>query len=172
MKHALELFERPIPILRTPEAGDSPRIAALARRSACRGAASLQPELLNDPTFRETSVVAELDGELVGFVSAYRLPYDPGTLFIWHVEEAEAARNSGVSALMLGHLMRSDICADVTRVQTAIKPVDEPSWALFRRFARWQRAPMDIQPSYTQALTPFARHETDLLVTIRLRDAA
>lgn len=171
MKHSLELFENPIPVLRSPEAADVDRIEDLMEEFTSRDFSSLKGDLVYNPAFRETSVVAELEGKIVGFVSAYRLPFDPETLFIWHVDVAESARDTGLSSLMLGHLMRQLSCVEVRRVQTAIPQCDERAWALFRRFARWQRSRMEIQPFITQALTPFARHEVDHLVTIRLKDA-
>jgi len=171
MKHSLDLFEQPVPVLRAPEADDAGRIADLADGFASGEAYAPQGDLMSNAAFRDTSVVAELEGELVGGVTAYRLPYDPQTLFIWHADVAETARDQGLSSLMMGYLMRQEACVGVTRVQTAIAPMDERAWTLFRHFARWQRSHMEIQMFITQALTPFAQHETDHLVTILLQDA-
>lgn len=168
MKHSLELFEQPIPALRQPEPEDSARIDALAGGFTSHGMSSLQGSLMSHDGFRETSVLAEQDGALIGFVSAYRLPNDPQTLFVWRVDVSETARDTGLASLMMGHLMRVQACDGVTRVQTAIKPSDESAWTLFRRFARWQRSRMDIQPFITQALTPFNQHDTEMMVTIRV----
>ena len=79
-----------------------------------------------------------------------------------------AERISGLGSLMIGHLMRQEACAGVTRVQTVLPHDDETGWALFRRFARWQSTRMDIQPFITQALKPFARHEAENLITVHL----
>ena len=118
---------------------------------------------------RRYSIVAELNGEVVGAVMAYVPPFDPETLFILEVVIAEGEEGKGLGSLMLGQLMRDDSCAGLSRVQTAIRSDDEALWALFRRFARWQRSRMEIEPFITQALTPHRRHENNNLVTIRLQ---
>lgn len=54
--------------------------------------------------FAGSSVVA-LDGdEPVGFVTGYRRPTEPGTLFVWQVGVAAAVRGRGVASAMLDHL--------------------------------------------------------------------
>lgn len=171
MKHSLDLFEQPIPVLRTPEPVDGVRIAALAEGLASGNARDIPEALVGRGAFRETSVLAELDGQLLGWISAYILPYDPQTLFIWTVEVVEADRDVGISALMLGYLMRQEACAGVTRVQTVISCDEDRPWELFRRFARWQHSRMNVQPYFTQALTPHKRHENENLVTICLPES-
>ncbi|KUJ76214.1 hypothetical protein AVO45_12940 [Ruegeria marisrubri] len=172
MKHSLELFEQPIPAMRAPTAEDGKTIAALAQRAEQEVVGELLGALAEVGDFGETSIIAELNGEVVGAVLAYVLPYDPQTLFIWQVTVAEGEEGKGLASLMLGQLMRRDACADVTRVQTAIPSSDEHAWTLFRRFAHWQRTRMDIQPFVTQALKPHRRHENDNLVTIHLHSEA
>lgn len=167
MKHSLDLFEHAVPVLRTPEAEDTCRITDLADGFASGEAYAPQGDFMNNAAFRDTSVVAELEGEVVGFVTAYRLPYDPQTLFVWHADVAEAARDRGLASRMLGHLMRQEACVGITRVQTTITSMDERAWTLFRRFARWQCSHMEIQPFITRAL--FTRHEADHLVTVLLQ---
>ena len=168
MGHPLELFEQPIPTLRAPEGRDEDGIFALAKRTPSQGMRIVHGSLVANRFSPETSVVAELDGELVGWALAYVLPFDPETLFIWKVEVSEDAADNGLASLMLGHLMRQDACSTVTRVQTSIPSDDENSWALFRRFANWQRSQMEIQPFVTQALFPKHRHKNQNLVTIKL----
>jgi L-2,4-diaminobutyric acid acetyltransferase len=171
MKHSLDLFELPIPTLRAPLPEDGARIAALAEDFVSRKARNIPETLVGRGAFRETSVLAELAGKLLGWVSAYILPYDPQTLFIWAVEVVKSEQNPGLSSLMLGYLMRQEPRAGLTRVQTVISCDEDRPWALFRQFARWQHSRLDIQPYFTQALTPHKRHENDNLVTICLQDS-
>lgn len=172
MKHSLELFEQPIPVLRALRPEDGKAAAALAQSAGGGLAGEFLGALAEAGSYGSTSLVAELDGAVAGAVLAYVLPYDPETLFIWQVIIAEGEEEKGLASLMLGQLMRQEACASVTRVQTAIPSNDERVWGLFRRFASWQRARMDIQPFFTQALAPQRRHENDNLVTIRLPEAA
>jgi len=86
------------------------------------------------------SIVAEVDGEVVGAVLAYIPPYASDTLNILQVVIRENEENKGLGSLMLGQVMRREVCAEITRVETTINSRDETSWALFRRFARWQHS--------------------------------
>ena len=168
MKHPLELFEHPIPTMRTPQGEDADCIVALIGDTPSQAMRRAHGSLVANGFSPETSVVAELDGKLVGWALAYVLPFDPETLFIWTVEVSDVSADTGLDSLMLGHLMRQDACAKVTRVQTSIPSDDEDSWSLFRRFANWQRSRMKIQPFVTQALFPRDRHKNENLVTIEL----
>ncbi len=170
MQHSLELFERPIPVLRPPLPEDGAAVSSPVRTEDQEAIGNLLGELAAFDDYKEFSIIAELDGDLVGAMLAYVLPYDPETLFIWQVGVSEGEADKGLASLMLGQVMRRDVCTDVTRVQTVITSNDERTWAFFRRFARWQRSRMDIQPFITQALTPYRRHESSNLVTIRLTD--
>ena len=169
MKHSLELFEQPIPVLHPPVPQDGALVASLARTDRQEIVGELMGDLALFDDFRLNSIVAELNGELVGAVLAYVPPFDPETLFILQVVVAEGEEDKGLGSLMLGQVMRGEACAGVSRVQTTIRSDDEMVWSLFRRFARWQRSRMEIEPFITQALTPHRRHENDNLVTIRLQ---
>ncbi|WP_157769922.1 GNAT family N-acetyltransferase [Ruegeria profundi] len=164
----MELFEQPFPVLRTLLPQDSMAVASLAVSVNQKAIGNLLGELAKFEGYNKFSIIAELDGETVGAMLAYIPPYDRQTLFIWQVYVSEGEAEKGLASLMLGQVMRRDVCADVTRVQTVIPSDDKRNWALFRRFARWQRSRMDIQPFITQALEPFRRHENSNLVTIRL----
>lgn len=168
MKNPLELFEQPIPTLRAPQGRDEADIAALTTGGPAKAIDLVHGSLVAKQFAPETSVVAELNGELVGWTLAYVLPFDSETLFIWTVEVSEAAVDTGLSSLMLGHLMRQDACSDVTRVQTSIPSDDKLAWSLFRRFASWQRSQLKIEPFVTQALFPKDRQRNENLVTIEL----
>ncbi|CUK15858.1 L-2,4-diaminobutyric acid acetyltransferase [Shimia thalassica] len=172
MKHSLELFEQPIPILRSPRPEDGERVALLAKDDRKQVFGELLGELSDFEQFMNTSIVAEVEGEVVGAVLAYVPPYDPETLNILHVVIHENEENKGLGSLMLGQLMRREVCAGITRVETTISASDEVTWALFRRFAQWQRRRLDIKPFFTQALQPHRRHENDNQVTIQLSDEA
>ncbi|GAA6162613.1 hypothetical protein NBRC116590_03170 [Pelagimonas sp. KU-00592-HH] len=172
MKHSLELFEQPIPTLRAPQPEDGERVAMLTKDGRKQVFGELLGELSDFEQFMHTSIVAEVDGEVVGAVLAYIPPFAPETLNILQVVIHENEVNKGLGSLMLGQLMRREVCAEVGRVETTISSDDEVTWALFRRFARWQRSRMEIALFFTQALQPHRRHENDNQVTIRLAGEA
>lgn len=83
-----------------------------------------------------TSVVAEIDGELVGFITAYILPESPEIVFVWQVGVAEAGRGRGLATRMLYEILKRPACEQVRYLDTTIGPSNEPSIALFRGLAR------------------------------------
>ncbi|WP_306047219.1 diaminobutyrate acetyltransferase [Nioella sp. MMSF_3534] len=176
MRHALEFFRKNTPTLREPAAEDGAEIWDLVRACKPLDENSMYCNLIQCDHFRDTCVVAELDGKVVGWVSAYVLPYDPETLFVWQVAVSETARGTGLGSLMLSSLLERPACADVHRLQTTITADNEPSWALFRKFAGHRDSKLDVQAHYTQALHFRDRHSTEHMVTIdlqeRLRNAA
>jgi L-2,4-diaminobutyric acid acetyltransferase len=116
-------------------------------------------------------VLAEMDGQVVGWVSGYVMPSDPDTFFVWQVAVDEAARGAGLGLTMLEHLLGRDACDGVNRLQTTITADNEASWALFRKFAGRHGDALDVQAYYTQALHFQDRHRTEHLVTIPLARA-
>ncbi|KGB81422.1 2,4-diaminobutyric acid acetyltransferase [Rhodovulum sp. NI22] len=173
MHHSRDLARANIPNLRMPRAEDGAAIWELVRACKPLDENSMYCNMIQCDHFADTCVLAELKGEVVGWVSAYVMPNDPKTLFVWQVAVAENARGLGLGTLMLQAILGRDACDDVKRVQTTITSDNEASWALFRKFGKVQRAKLDVQPYYTQALHFRNRHQTENLVTIPLaRDMA
>ena len=57
---------------------------------------SLYANLLQCSHFAETCALAEQNGTLVGWMSGYRPPEQPDTLFVWQICVSEAARGQGL----------------------------------------------------------------------------
>ncbi|MHC5068213.1 MAG: GNAT family N-acetyltransferase, partial [Planctomycetota bacterium] len=57
--------------------------------------------------FAHTSVVASVGPDLIGAVTAYRVPDDPTTLFVWQVAVSDAARGQGLAGRMLQFLVQT-----------------------------------------------------------------
>jgi L-2,4-diaminobutyric acid acetyltransferase len=169
MQHPRDLARASLPNLRPPRAEDGVAIWDLVRDCRPLDENSMYCNLLQCDHFAETCVLAELDGDVVGWVSAYVMPNDPDTLFIWQVAVAETARGTGLGVLMLQSILGRDICRGVSRLQTTITSDNAASWALFRKFGRIQGSPLDVQPHYLQSLHFDDRHKTENLVTIKLR---
>ncbi|WP_323770001.1 diaminobutyrate acetyltransferase [Antarctobacter sp.] len=168
MRHARDITRSNLPSLRCPTAEDGAGIWELVRACKPLDENSMYCNLLQCDHFADTCVVAELDGQPVGWVSAYIPPNDPDTLFVWQVAVSEKARGMGLGGLMLQSILDREVCEDVTRLQTTITGDNEASWALFRKFGRMQGRGLDVQPYYTQSLHFQQRHKTENLVTIKL----
>ena len=171
MHHPRNIVRPSLPSMRAPTAEDGAAIWELVRACKPLDENSMYCNLVQCDHFADTCVVAELDGEVVGWISAYVMPNDPDTLFVWQVAVSEKARGMGLGALMLRELTKRPACKGVARIQTTITSDNDASWALFRKFGRQQGSALDVQPYYTQALHFQNRHETENLVTIRLAKA-
>ena len=93
---------------RKPLREDGAQIWELIRACKPLDENSMYANLLQADHFRDTCVVAELDGEIVGWISAYLLPSDADTVFVWQVAVSSAARGMGMGTRMLDALMLRD----------------------------------------------------------------
>ena len=125
--------------LRKPDSEDGARLHALVKRCQPLDENSLYCNLLQCTHFADTCVAAELDGELVGFISAYIPPKQYNSLFVWQVAVDKKARGLGLASRMLAELLDRDECQNVQYIDTTITPDNDASWALFHRFADKRR---------------------------------
>ena len=152
--------------LRSPQPEDGSEIWQLIRDCGPLDDNSMYCNLLQCDHFADTCVVAEIDGEIAGWISAYVLPSEPDTLFVWQVAVAEKARGMGVAKRMLQDIVSRDCCAGVTKLKTTITRDNEASWALFRAFADRMDAPLDHEAHYTRDDHFDGNHATEYMVTI------
>jgi L-2,4-diaminobutyric acid acetyltransferase len=156
---------------RTPERGDGAAIWQLIRDCGPLDDNSMYCNLLQCDHFAETCVVAELDGEIVGWVSGYIVPAEPDTLFVWQVAVSEAARGRGVGKRMLAELLRRECCSEVVRLKTTITKDNEASWALFGAFADAVQGELEREAYFKREEHFEGRHDTEHMVTIEFGDA-
>lgn len=128
---------------------------------------SLYCNLLQTLHFADSSVAAELDGELVGFVSGYLIPGREQELFVWQVAVAPESRGQGLALSMLNWLV------DETKpraLETTITPDNEASWALFRALASKRNAVFTNAGIYFDSETIFnGEHDSEHLVRLSAR---
>lgn len=171
MRHAREIFGKAMPSLRKPAAEDGADIWRLVRACKPLDENSMYCNLVQCDHFRDTCIVAEMNGEIVGWVSGYKLPDDPETLFVWQVAVSETARGTGLGTLMLRGLLSRDTCKGVTRVQTTITRDNGASWALFRKFTEMSDGTLSSAPYFAKDAHFDELHDTEYMVTITLDKA-
>src|SRR5699024_7611151 len=121
---------------RQPTKQDGAAIAQIVRDTGVLDSNSVYAYLLIGEHFGDTSVVAELDGRIAGFISAYCPPAQPDTIFVWQVGVTAAGRGRRIATRMLFEIVRRTASAHVRYLDTTISPDNVPSMALFRGFAR------------------------------------
>ncbi len=116
--------------------------------------------------FNESSVVVENDGRIVGLVSGYRDPQNPGTLFVWQVAVDASMRGGGVASRMLKALLGRESLRDIRYVETTISPSNRASQNLFRHLARELRAGITDRPCFGRELFGGEAHEDEQLYRV------
>ncbi len=160
---------QPSPIaIRRPAIEDGTKIWTLAK--ACR---PLEPNssyayVLLCHHFADTCLVAEWEGEVVGFVLAYRPPPSPRTVFVWQIAVHPKMRGRGLAVGLLNELTTRKECTGIESLEATVSPSNEQSQALFRAFARQKEARCQILPCFPRRVFGEAEHEREDLFRIHL----
>lgn len=118
---------------RTPVAQDGAALNRLVKASPPLDTNSLYCNLLQCSCFSETSIIAEDEFDLVGFVTGFIVPKQKDTIFIWQVAVAESARKQGLAMKMLLKLLQQPSCNSVRYLETTITEENNASKTLFTR---------------------------------------
>lgn len=124
------------PVLRAPNLDDAKAVHALIKASPPLDVNSVYVYLLLAHHFTDTCVVAELNNEIVGFVSAYVPPKSPDVLFVWQVAVAENGRGFGLGKAMLQNILQRPHLSNVRFVETTVGPDNAASRGMFASLAR------------------------------------
>lgn len=139
---------------RAPRARDGLRIWKAVRSDEVLEDNSAYCYVLLCTHFAAHGIVAERDGELAGFVAAYRPPSDPASVFVWQVGVAPAGRGRGLGKELLRRLIRRPANRDAEYLSATVAPDNEVSNRLFAAFARDEGADMETSEGYAAALFP------------------
>lgn len=123
-------------VLRQPQGEDGYPLHQLIGECPPLDPNSIYCNLLQCTHFAATGVAAELDGRLVGFISAYIPPEKPDTVFVWQVAVHGDARGTGLGKRMLREIIERPACRNVRFMDTTITEDNDASWGLFLSFAR------------------------------------
>lgn len=152
--------------LRSPRPEDAKAVWDLIQRCEPLDPNSSYAYLLLCTHFADTCVVAELDGDVVGFVSGYIEPNSPDKLFIWQVAVDEKARGMGLGRGMLLDILLRDHCKKVTHLETTVSPSNDASRRMFQGVADRMRTELNEEPYFNAELMAEDGHEDENLVTI------
>jgi len=98
--------------------------------------------------FRATTIVCEHEGQLVGFVAAYRPPTHPDAVFVWQIGVSPTMRGRGVARSILDALVEHPGCDGVHYLEATVTPSNTASRRLFESFARHRDAAFEWTPYY------------------------
>lgn len=154
--------------MRPPRAEDGPAITALISDCPPLDTNSAYCILLQCSDFAETCVLAERDGEVAGWISAYRPPSDAARIFVWQVAVSPSARGLGLGGRMLDELISRPAVAGARVLSTTITETNSASWRLFESFGRRRGTSFDKAMRFERDLHFAGRHDSEFEVTIGL----
>ena len=153
--------------LRSPIAEDGASVWRLVGQCPPLDTNSMYCNLLQATHFSQTSVSAiTQDDSLLGFVSGYRLPQRPQTLFVWQVAVSELARGQGLAKRMIKHILQRPENSDIDRIETTITESNDASWALFTSLAKDFSANLSKKVMFDKEQHFGGEHDTEMLVIV------
>ena len=105
-------------------------------------------------------------GQVMGFVSGYRIPARPEVLFVWQVVVSAKARGQGLAGRMIQALLESDSCHKVTHLETSITNDNDAYWGLFKKLASKLSAPTGETVMFDKDAHFAGNHATEMLFRI------
>lgn len=148
---------------REPLPEDGQRIHQMVLESGTLDTNSLYLYYLLADHFRDTVVLAEsTSGKLHGFVTAYRLPRDPTTLFVWQIAVDRASRGHGIAGKLLDTLCKRPFFREIGCIHCSISPDNTASQKLFARLAKNLQANLQHQPWLSKELLGGVHAREDL----------
>lgn len=153
--------------IRTAGPDDAAGVWQLVEESEALDLNSPYAYLLGFDHHGPTSVVAEDDGRVVGFVLSYRPPPRPESVFVWQVGVAASHRRMGLGRRLLHGVLDRDACADVRYMEATVTPSNGASMALFRGIAEDYETDFTVEPCFSaDQFPPGEGHEPEDLVRI------
>lgn len=152
----------PAVVLRAPRVGDGAQMWRIAKDSTVLDTNSSYAYLLWCRDFADTSVVAELNGRIVGYVIGFIRPQAPDTVFVWQVAVDPAQQGRGTGAELLHALLNNVATQGVSALETTISPDNAASIALFTSVARRRDARITKRPLFDAGVFPDSHASEDL----------
>jgi L-2,4-diaminobutyric acid acetyltransferase len=152
---------------RTPKIIDGKYLWEIAKSSKTLDVNSTYHYLIMCRHFAKTCIVAEHEGEVVGFVTAYIPPDSPDTIFVWQVAVDEKYRGHGLGIQMLVSLYKNLKILNIKHLEATITPSNQASIKLFTAVARELKASFEFEKEFFSA-AHFGEnvHESEILFHI------
>lgn len=152
--------------LRVPTKQDGQAIHQLIKQCPPLDLNSVYTYLLLCEHFQQTCVVAEVDDQLCGFVSAYLHPQHSDVLFVWQVAVHERARGMGLGQRMLKSVLSRPSTRDVRFLETTVGPDNVASRRMFHAVADDCQASVHERALFESALFGPDGHDDECLLRI------
>ncbi|MBO1923086.1 diaminobutyrate acetyltransferase [Thiomicrorhabdus sp. 6S3-12] len=149
---------------RRPRLEDGLRIYQLIADSPPLDLNSSYLYFLQSSHFADTCVVAESDGELLGFISGYLRPDKPEELFVWQMVVAKTGRGRGIAKGLVKQLIKQSLAFSQTPLQSlscTISPSNQASQGVFKSLAKAFGLTLRSETFLTEAHFAGQEHEAE-----------
>lgn len=146
--------------LRRPRKGDGIEMWSLVQASEALETNTAYCYVLLADHFRDTCVVAERNGRIVGMVAAFVSPKTPDAVFVWQVGVAASERGRGLAKRMIVDLLERPALAGLPYLEATVAPSNRVSEALFKSVAHAFGTRLEIEAGYAEKDFP-AGHEAE-----------
>ncbi len=153
-------------VFRKPTRQDGYSIYKLIKQCPPLDLNSTYTYLLLSEHFADSCIIAELDNEIVGYISAYIHPDKNDVLFVWQVAVHSKARGYGLGTTMLQELFKRSSMANIRFVETTVGPENKASRKMFARFAEGFGASVKEREYFESDLFGPQNHEDENLLRI------
>ena len=154
-------------LLRPPSPDDGAAIYELIKNSPPLDLNSCYAYLLQGSHFADTCVLAkDSDNTVAAYVSAYILPNQPNTLFVWQVAVDKAYRGQRLAPQMIQHLLQRPVCAKVQYIETTVSPSNQSSAHLFKYLAKQLNTECVVSDLFLPEIFGQGTHEAEQLFRI------
>ncbi len=116
--------------------------------------------------FADTCVVAEQDGDPVGFLSGYLQPAERDVFFVWQVAVNEAARGQGLGKRLLSEVLTRPFCRKARYLEASVTAPNDASRRLFNSFAEEIGVPCREQPFFRSEVFGSEAHDEERALRI------
>lgn len=153
-----------------PKAEDGDDIFSLISASPPLDVNSSYCNFLQSTHFSQTCIIARYKGDIAGFISGYRKPNDPNTLFVWQVAVSPRYRGKGLAFSMLYELLHREQLSTVTAIETTITEENAASWALFKKLDSQNGQRGEVSTFLDEQAHFKGKHDTEYLYRIPLNN--
>jgi len=149
---------------------DGPSIWHLVKRSPGLDLNSPYCYLLLCSHFCETCLVAESEGALNGFVTAYVPPGRPDTIFLWQIAVEAESKGRGLGRRLVDTLL-DRLPEEIAFLEATVTPANTASRSLFQAVARDKGTSLTESAFFGPELFPPggsdpSGHEPELLIRV------
>lgn len=138
-------------VFRKPDAKDGKYLWELARASKTLDVNSLYHYLLMCRVFVDTCLVAEKQGRVIGFCTAFIPPGAPDTVFVWQVAVDQQERGQGIGVRILIEIINNLRSLNIKYLDATITPSNTASIKLFTSAAQQLNAPFTFKKDFFTA---------------------